>query len=132
MLHRSVNADLVGGDASVARELHGHRVDFFEVNGPTVVLRFGGHIMRLDGRGYDAEPFRLAFISEAGEPLPGSAWPSGLYSGQHPTLGVPWACVQGTFEYHVFPGHAADVWDKHRAQLRLAHLVDHLLRKCRR
>jgi hypothetical protein len=132
MLHATVSADLVAADAQVARQLHGHRVNSFELSGPLVTLRFDHHRMRLDGTYYDAEPFRLAFVDTGGSPLPGEAWPSGLHNGEHPTLKVPWACVQGTYEYHVFAGHAGDIWDKYRAQLRLAQLVDHLLRRCGR
>jgi hypothetical protein len=40
--------------------------------------------------------------------------------------------VQGTYEYHTHPGHAADSWDRYRHQLRLAQLLDHLLRRCGR
>lgn len=132
MLHASVSHELVAADAEVARRLHGHRVDRFDVNGPLVSLQFGSYIMQLDGTYYDAEPFRLAFVDAQRAQLPGAGWPSGLLAGEHPTVRGPWACVQGTYEYHVYPGHAADHWDKHRPQLRLAHLVSHLLKRCGR
>jgi hypothetical protein len=43
-------------------------------------------------------------------------------------MGRPFACVQGTFEYHCHPSHLNDRWDTYRSTIRLADLVDHLLR----
>jgi hypothetical protein len=132
MLHPSVTAEMVADEASVTRERHGHRVAEIQVTGSEVVLRFGEYRMKLDGAHYDAEPFRLSFIDAGGNAVAASAWPAGLSAGVHPVLQVPWGCVQGTYEYHMYPGHASDVWDKHRARLRMADLVDPLLRRCGR
>ncbi len=104
------------------------------VDGATVLCqpRDLDQVLRLDGRGYDAEPFRLSVVDGDGVPLPGAVWPPGLHHSQHPVLEVPFACVQGTYEYHTHPGHVADSWDRHRHRLRLAQLLDHLLRRCGR
>jgi hypothetical protein len=86
------------------------------------------HIV-FDGSRYDAEPLRVSLISGAGTALPHGQWPAGMSHGTHPILGRPFACIQGTFEYHAHPSHLADHWDTYRYRIRLADLLDHLLRK---
>ena len=44
-------------------------------------------------------------------------------------LDRPFACIQGTYEYHAHPSHLADKWSNYRNTIRLADLIDHLLRK---
>lgn len=89
--------------------------------------------MRLNGRDYDRLPLSLSFLGVDGVPLAASDWPVGLaYPGLHPVLKRPWACLRGTLEYHLFPGHTAggDSWDASRADLRLADVIDHVLQRC--
>jgi hypothetical protein len=134
MLAAAVLAELLDDEAAVARERLGDRVAVLTVDDAAVLCQPRGldQVLRLDGRGYDAEPFRFSVVDGDGVPLRGVAWPPGLHHSQHPVLGVPFACVQGTYEYHTHPGHAADSWDRYRHQLRLAQLLDHLLRRCGR
>lgn len=134
MLATAVLAELLEDEVAVARDRLADRVAMLTVDGTAVLCQPRGldQILRLDGRGYDAEPFRFSVVDGAGEPLPGAAWPPGLHHSQHPVLDVPFACVQGTYEYHLHPGHVADRWDRYRHRLRLAQLLDHLLQKCGR
>jgi len=53
----------------------------------------------------------------------------GLAAGVHPVTGEPFACVRGTWEYYLHTSHHQERWDAHRPRLRLADLLDHLLRK---
>ena len=135
MLHKVVLQELLEDDLSVARDRLAGRICGIALAGSSVLCRFeapgggGEYCLRLSGRAYDAEPFRLAVVDDAGDTLPADRWPPGLYHSQHPILGVPFACVQGTYEYHTHPGHIADVWDRYRHRIRLADLLDHLLRK---
>ena len=50
-------------------------------------------------------------------------------AGVHPVTGEPFACVRGTWEYYLHTSHHQERWDAHRPRLRLADLLDHLLRK---
>lgn len=90
-------------------------------------------LLRLDGPNYDAEPLSLMALDPEGEaPLPGSQWPPGLYFGSdHPLLERPWACIGGTYEYHLHPSHLNESWDRFRYGHDLATLIGHLLNKAR-
>jgi hypothetical protein len=137
MLHRDLAAELVADEVEVARQRLGARVTCLQARGAEVLCTFPGRagkpvLLRLDGRAYDAEPFRVAVVDERGKILPARAWPPGLCLGRHPYLQVPFACVQGAYEYHAHPSHAAESWDRHRRRIRLAELLDHLLRKAGR
>jgi hypothetical protein len=134
MLAAAVVAELLEDEVVVARERLGDRVAMLTVDGTTVLCqpRDLEQVLRLEGRGYDAEPFRFSVLDANGVPLPGAAWPPGLHHSQHPVLDVPFACVQGLYEYHLHPGHVADCWDRYRHRLRLAQLLHHLLRRCGR
>jgi hypothetical protein len=134
MLAAAVVAELLEDEVVAARERLGDRVAMLTVDGTAVLCQPRGldQVLRLDGRGYDAEPFRFSVVDGAGVPLPGAAWPPGLHHSQHPVLDVPFACVQGLYEYHLHPGHVTDPWDRHRHRLRLVQLLDHLLRRCGR
>ena len=135
MLHPQLVGEMLDGEIEVARERLAGRFLAIDRAGTAVVctppVAAGPWRVALDGRGYDAEPFHLSIVDGNGSPLPGGSWPSGLYAGgEHPVLKVPWACVQGTFEYHLLPGHHSDPWDAHRNVLRLDHLLGHILRRC--
>ncbi len=137
MLHPTVLRELLYDDVAVARDRLAGRAQDIVADGHIVYCHFqapggGSYCLRLDGRAYDAEPLRLSAVDADGRPLPASGWPPGLYHSEHPVLKVPFACVQGTYEYHTYPGHLVDVWDRYRHGLRLADLLDHLLRKCGR
>ncbi len=134
MLHPLVLSDLLDGEVAATVERLGDRAAGLTHDGRYVRCQLrpvGGspRWLRLDGARYDAEPFRVAVYGEGGAPLAGEDWPAGLMHSVHPVLGVPFSCVQGTWEYHHFPGHHQDRWDVHRSRLRLADLLDHLLRK---
>lgn len=137
MLHPLVLADLLGDEVAVASERLGGRAVGLRHDGRHVTCPLGptGNAPRslvLDGRWYDAEPFRVAVCGPDGLPLPADGWPPGLVHSVHPVLGRPFACVRGTYEYHLFPGHHHDRWDAYRSRLRLADLLDHLLCKAGR
>lgn len=121
----------------MARVRIGDRATSIEAGGGFVRCAFQGAdgtdpVLRLDATNYDAEAMRLGVVNAEGQPIPGVAWPPGLYYGEHPILQRPWTCLRGTYEYHCYPGHAADSWDHHRNDLRLGDLLDHLLQKCGR
>lgn len=134
MLHSAVIADLLEQEAKVARERHGRRFASLEVVGTDVLCTIDGTnkgtvILRLDGAHYDAEPFSVTVIRTDGSIAPHGEWAGSLSQGMHPGLQRPFACIAGTFEYHTYAGHTEDAWDAHRHQIRLADLLDHLLRK---
>jgi hypothetical protein len=134
MLHPTLAAEMLDAELEVARARLGDRVSAVTRSGTTIQLLFrsvDGQPVRLelDGARYDAEPFRVAVVDDAGGVVEHGQWPAGLSHSIHPVLGRPFACVQGTFEYHCHPSHLNDRWDIYRSTIRLADLVDHLLRK---
>lgn len=134
MLHPLVLADLLEDEVAVASERLGHRAAGLRHDGRYVTCPLrpdgdGSRSLVLDGRSYDAEPFQVMVCGLDGLGLPAGGWPRGLVHSVHPVLGRPFACVRGTYEYHLFPGHHQDRWDAHRSRLRLADLLDHLLRR---
>jgi hypothetical protein len=136
MLHAAVLSELLDDEVAVARQRLGDRVMSIENDGFDIYCRFEvvaaatEHRLRLRGRAYDAVPFRVAAVDQDGRTLPAAGWPPGLCHGDHPVLHVPFACVQGTWEYHTHPQHVADVWDRYRHSCRLGDLLSHLLRRC--
>ena len=58
---------------------------------------------------------------------PVAAKPAGWSASGTP--GRPFACVQGCAEYYTHTSHFQDRWDASRPRLRLADLLDHLLRR---
>jgi len=137
VLHADMLQELLTDEVKVARDRLGNRiVDLsianFNVYCRLVVPGAGEFRLRLAGRSYDAEPFRVSVVNDRDEIQPPHLWPKGLYNGQHLSLGVPFACVRGTFEYHVHPSHLTDVWERYRHKIRLADLLDHLVRRCDR
>lgn len=132
-LHPHIVADLLDEEAAVARERLGPRCASIEVQGTNVLcgIEVTGHIytLRLDGADYDSSPLGLSVVDDDGAAVPADGWPPGLNHGTHPILQRPFCCAQGTIEYHVHPSHTSDSWDKYRDQIRLADLLDHLLRR---
>ena len=133
-LHPTVVFELLEDEMLVAQERLGGRISSLNRTGTSVRCTFphpgGGTVtLRLDGAGYDNEPFRCAVVSSADEVLPLEAWPPGLGHSVHPVLVRPFACVQGTYEYHCLPCHMEDAWDAHRGRIRMVDLLDHLLRR---
>jgi hypothetical protein len=134
MLHPVVLADLLDDEVAAAAERLGNRAAGLVHDGRHVrcPLRLAGDSRRwlsLDGQQYDGEPFRVAVCGPVGAPLPIDGWPPGLAHSVHPVTGEPFACVRGTWEYYLHPSHHQERWDAHRPRLRLADLLDHLLRK---
>lgn len=134
MLHQVVLQDLLEDECARARERLGDRIQDLSLRDGIVYCGFtvpgrGEYRLRLDGRHYDAEPFRVAVVDADDNILPPPGWPPGLCLGYHPVLGVPCVCVRGCYEYHVHTSHLADVWDRYRHKIRLADLLDHLVRR---
>jgi hypothetical protein len=134
MLHPLVLADLLDDEVAAAMERLGDRAAGLRHDGRHVLcpLKEAGDArrwLRLDSARYDGEPFQVGVYSPDGAPLPPEGWPPGLLHSVHPVLGRPFACVRGTYEYYLHPGHHRERWDEHRSRLRLADLLDHLLRK---
>jgi hypothetical protein len=134
MLHPTLAAEMLDAESEVARARLGDRVSAVTRSGTTVQILFRSPDnqpvrLRFDGARYDAEPFRVAVVDDGGSVVEHGRWPAGLSHSIHPVLGRPFACVQGTFEYHCHPSHLNDRWDTYRSTIRLADLVDHLLRK---
>lgn len=134
MLHHRILSDLLDDELETAQARLGARCvglahDGRYVRCPLQPLGALPRWLRLDGSRYDAEPFRVTVCGEDDTPLAAEQWPAGLMHSVHPVLGVPFSCVQGTWEYHLHPGHHQDRWDAHRSRLRMADLLDHLLRK---
>ena len=126
--------EMLSDEVAVARERLGDRIAELRVVGTDVMCRLegtnvGAVILRFAARDYDAEPLRFAVVTSLGEVAERVAWPGNLFHSIHPILERPFSCVQGTYEYHCFPGHTADRWDTHRATLRLPRLLDHLVIK---
>jgi hypothetical protein len=133
-LHPRVVNDLLAAEAAVARARLGSRVSAVSADGDRVTADFAVHGRKLriclDGMHYDAMPFAVSLFDEAGRQLPGQEWPPGLAHGpDHPVLHRPWACIRGTLEYHMYPGHSSDAWESSRGDLRTADILDHLLQK---
>jgi hypothetical protein len=140
-LQTAVLADLLEGEAAVARTSLGDRIHRLEVLSPNVVVEIddGSALWRLqlDGTYYDEEPFRVAAVGSDDQLLTYEGWPHWLrYEGvpQHPVMHRPWACLRGTYEYHTFPGHTAgdDAWAVSRSDLRLPELLDHICQRAGR
>lgn len=134
MLHPLVLRDLLEDEVAAAAGQLGSLAAGLRHDGRYVLCPLppaGGasRWLRLDGARYDGEPFRVQVCGEDGAPLPAGEWPAGMMSGVHPVIGLPFACVRGTWEYYLHPSHNQERWDTHRSRLRLADLLDHLLRR---
>lgn len=133
MLHPDVLGEMLDDEIAAAQGLLRCRVDRIERDGVGVAIDLADDlVLHLDGSHYDAEPFRVAVTNAEGELMPHERWPPGMSLGIHPVLDRPFACVQGTYEYHAHPSHLTDHWSTYRNELRLTDLLDHLLRKASR
>ncbi len=133
MLHPLVLREMLDDEVAASEDRLGGRIGTIERRGGSVSVSLGrGLDLVLDGSRYDAEPFRVSIVDARGEPVPHEAWPAGMSLGQHPVLERPFACIQGTYEYHCHPSHLTDHWAIYRNSLRLPDLLDHLLRKAGR
>src|SRR6185369_10000865 len=99
MLHPVVLADLLDDEVAAAAERLGDRAAGLVHDGRFVrcpLLPAGDCLrwLRLDGRRYDGEPFRVAVCGPDGAPLPVDGWPQGLAAGVHPVTAEPFACVR--------------------------------------
>jgi len=130
-LHPAVVAEMLGAEADSVRQSLGGQVDEVELDGTRVLIRpksWSGRWMSLDGSEYDQRPLRLSVLDA--ERKPTDDWPGKLRYGSepHPILGEPWACIRGTYQYHAYPGHAAEAWDQFRISIRMVRLVAHILK----
>jgi hypothetical protein len=133
MLHPAVLSEMLDDEIAAAKLRLGSRASELRREQTNVVLSIGDHLrLILDGARYDAEPFRVTVADTDGRPVPHEQWPGSLSLGVHPIVGRPFACVQGTYEYHAHPSHLEDHWARYRNSIRLADLLDHLLRKAGR
>jgi hypothetical protein len=133
-LHPALLAEMLEEEVSVARARLGDRIAALDIVDTDIICRLeetnvGVALLRFAAANYDAEPMSFAVITENGEVAEQSKWPGQLFHSIHPSLERAMACVQGTYEYHSFPGHTADRWDAHRRTLRLPHLLEHLVTK---
>lgn len=133
MLHPAVLHELLEDEIAAAEDRLGSRVKTIERRGDTIVLALDDDLdLVLDGARYDAEPLRVTVALTDGQLVPHEGWPAGMSLGLHPVLERPFACIQGTYEYHCHPSHLSDHWAIYRNTLRLPDLLDHLLRKANR
>ena len=133
-LHPALLVEMLEEEVSVARVRLGDRIASLDVVGIDIICRLeetsvGTALLRFAAAHYDAEPMSFAVVTETGEIAEPSKWPGQLFHSIHPSLERAMACVQGTYEYHCFPGHTADRWDAHRRTLRFPHLLDHIVTK---
>ena len=136
-LHPVLLAEMLEEEVAVARSELGDRISNLQVNSGEVLCcladtNVGDAIIRLDGRHYDAEPFRVAVVDPSGDLVERAAWPGSLFHSVHPVLGRGFVCIRATFEYHCHPSHLGERWDTYRYALRLPRLLDHLVRKAGR
>lgn len=133
MLHPAVLHEMLDDEIAAAEDRLGGRIGAIARCGDLIVVALDeDRNLMLDGARYDAEPFRVTIADGEGRALPHEAWPVGMSLGQHPVLERPFACIQGTYEYHCHPSHLSDHWAIYRNTLRLPDLLDHLLRKAGR
>lgn len=133
MLHPSVLHDLLETEVAQARERLGQRLTRLDLRGSVVYAMLpsptgGEAVIQLDGADYDAQPFRVLVLRD-GQPVPAGGWNELVYGSEHPVLRRPFLCISGTYEYHCYPGHHEDVWDKYRSTIRLGDLLDRMLTK---
>lgn len=130
-LHPEVVAEMLKAEAESVRESLAEQIEEMELDSNRVLIRpksWSGQWMCLDGSEYDQRPLRLSVLDA--ERKPTEDWPGKLRYGSepHPILQEPWACIRGTYQYHAYPGHAAETWDQFRISIRMVHLVNHILK----
>lgn len=136
-LHPRLLGELLEAELAVARARLGPRIDGIHREGHVIRTPLSapnGSLvwLTLSGADYDAEPFSVTVTDEYDSIVPAEMWPTGLMHSVHPVLGRPFACVQGCAEFYIHPSHLQDRWDASRTCLRLAELLDHLLRRAGR
>jgi hypothetical protein len=125
-----VLGEMLDDEVAAAKERLGSRALGIRREDASVTLGLGGDLsLVLDGSRYDVEPVRVSVVDAEANPVAHERWPGSLSLGVHPILGRPFACVQGTYEYHAHPSHLEDHWARYRNSIRLPDLLDHLLRK---
>jgi len=133
-LHPVLLDEMLTDEVRAAGHRLGARFESIELDGSDIYVRIGqtnigGATLRFAGRGYDAEPFKVAVVTENGEIAPQERWPTGLFHSLHPILNRGFICIRGTFEYHCHPSHLGDPWSAYRLTLRLPQLLRHILKK---
>ena len=133
MTATAVAEGILEADLIVARERLAYRGVRLDRESHFVELWFPGlptgTVVVFDGQNYDAAPLSLFVADKIRNPVDATRWPPGLSHGIHPVTGQPFACLQGLAEYFSHPSHRSDSWDRYRTQIRLVHLVEHILRK---
>jgi hypothetical protein len=136
-LHPALLAEMLTDEVAVARVRLGDRISLLEILDSKILCvledtNVGTATLRFEAKDYDAEPMRLAVITDTGEIASQDRWPGQLaHPSIHPVFNQSWSCTQGTYEYHSWPGHTADRWDALRTSLRFPRLLDHLVKKAR-
>jgi hypothetical protein len=132
-LHPVVLHELLDAEVALARRRLGPRANDLRRTDDSLVMTLirpdGSWTLQLDGSRYDAEPFDVALVDDAGAVQPLEAWIPGFALGIHTSLGVPWVCVSGTRGYYSHESHFGERWDSIRFTARADSLLDHLLRK---
>ena len=131
MPHPTLIGSILDLEIDVAVERLAHRGVRLDRDGTRVYLWLpelnNGTRIALDGPNYDAEPLGLSVVDLTGTPVTQERWPIGLVHSIHPTIGQPFACLQGLNEYFEHPGHRNESWDQHRGRIRLVDLISHIL-----
>jgi len=72
--------------------------------------------VRMTCDGWNGVPPAVSFHSADGTPLPElPVGPQGQFNNSiHPGTGRPFLCMVGSREYHQYPGHTEDLWDRYR------------------
>jgi hypothetical protein len=128
LLHELLDAEIAVAMQRLGSRVAGIRRDGHVVQTPVTAPDGRRAWLSLDGRHYDAEPFSVSMVDDGGS-TGSEVWPPALLGGIHPVFRRPFVCVRGCAEYYTHPSHFQDRWDASRNQLRLADLLDHLLRK---
>ncbi|WP_328442726.1 hypothetical protein [Amycolatopsis sp. NBC_00438] len=132
--HPALLTQLLDDEVEVARSRLGDRATGIERVSSTIRVPLSAPdgsplLLVLDGSNFDAAPFGVTVTEPDGSPAPLERWPAGLGASMHPVLNRPFVCVRGCAEYYSHPSHLQESWDTVRNTLRLAELLDHLLRR---
>lgn len=132
-LHPELLAELLELEVQAAKSALGARAGDLHREGTLLLMTLtrpdGAWTLRLDGTHYDAQPYDLALVDDAGNVLPVEQWTPNLAHGVHPVLHRAWACISGTAAYYCYPGHHGDRWDSARYQQGADTLLAAVLKK---
>jgi hypothetical protein len=136
-LHPVLLGELLDEELAVAAQRLGDRVAGIRRDGAVVRTPLtapdGTRVwLSLDGTEFDADPFSVTVTDQDGSATVPNRWPASLLGGEHPVVRRLFVCVRGCAEYYSHPSHFQDRWDIVRPTLRLAELLDHLLRRAGR